>query len=73
MAEGTQFLQNKFKAQLAEKKKLVVDAIIDHPPPIPACDYHFNFLLEECRLLTRMLRKIDAIPEHDGTALLQFV
>jgi len=34
-------------AQLEAEKRRINDEINHYPPPIPACDAHFNYLLEQ--------------------------
>ena len=45
----------------------VVADIRSYPPPIPACDAHFNHLLELRRLLPKELERLDAAAA-DGTS-----
>lgn len=44
----------------------VVAEIRNYPPPIPACDAHFNHLLELRRLLPRELARLDGVVK-DGS------
>lgn len=37
----------------------VQEEIASYPPPIPACDAYFNFLLEQRALLSEELRRLD--------------
>ncbi len=39
-----------------------VDAIMTYPPPIPACDLHFNRLLEQRTAICLELRQFRAWP-----------
>ena len=47
----------------------VVSEIRRYPPPIPACDAHFNHLLDLRRLLPRELERLDTAVS-DGTVTL---
>ncbi len=46
------------KVHLEKEKKRIIDEIINYPPPIPACDVQFNFLLEERSRITQELRRL---------------
>lgn len=43
---------------LEHKKAQVNEAIVNYPPPIPACDQHFNYLLEERAKLPQELQRL---------------
>ena len=43
---------------LEGKKNLINDEIVNYPPPIPACDAQFNYLLEERARLTEELNRL---------------
>ena len=49
------------KTCLEAKKKQVVEEIVAYPPPIPACDAQFNFLLEERARLSQALSRLEAL------------
>ena len=46
------------KTSLEGKKNLINDEIRNYPPPIPACDAQFNYLLEERARLTAELNRL---------------
>lgn len=52
---------NKIRAKLVAEKQRIIAEITEYPPPIPACDQQFNFLLEERTRVTKLLRKVDAM------------
>lgn len=45
------------KTFLEEKKAEIEAEIIHYPPPIPACDQQFNYLLEQRALIAEELRR----------------
>lgn len=55
------------KTTLELKKSQINDEIMGYPPPIPACDVQFNFLLEERSKITQELRRVHEILE-EGTS-----
>lgn len=53
------------EAQLEARREAISRELGDIPPPVPACDVHFNRLLEERGLLVdtlQMLRKLRREP-----------
>lgn len=55
------------RTHLEQQKKQINDEIFHYPPPIPACDAQFNYLLEERVRLTQELQRIDEV-SVDGLA-----
>lgn len=51
-------LWGEIKTHLEQKKDLINDEILNYPPPIPACDAQFNYLLEERARLTGELNRL---------------
>ena len=51
------------------EKKRIFDEILNYPPPIPACDVQFNFLLEERSKITEELRRMRKISENDANGV----
>ena len=47
------------KAHLEEKKREIVEQILYYPPPIPACDAQYNYLLAERDRLTQAIGIIE--------------
>ncbi len=52
------------KEELQNKKKQIYEEIGNYPPPIPACDQQFNYLLEERTRISQELRQIDTISQE---------
>jgi hypothetical protein len=49
----------RLRASLDAERLRVQAEIGSYPPPIPACDAYFNFLLEQRALLNDELRRLD--------------
>src|SRR5690349_13202561 len=54
-------------AQLEQEKARVYAEIRQYPPPIPACDVQFNYLLEERAKLSQELGRVEAISKQHLT------
>ncbi|MFQ5938171.1 MAG: hypothetical protein ACE5LB_17350, partial [Acidiferrobacterales bacterium] len=50
---------------LESKKDKIYEEIRNYPPPIPACDLQFNYLLEERARISRELSRVDALITQD--------
>ncbi len=63
------------KIFLEEKKAEIEAEIISYPPPIPACDQQFNYLLEQRALIAEELRRFRRLSTQfsDPLALHEFV
>ncbi len=48
-----------FRLRLESLKETVAEEIRSYPPPIPACDAHYNYLLELRRILPQELARFD--------------
>lgn len=48
------------------KRRPIQDEIRKYPPPIPACDAHFNHLLDQRSALSRELVRLDTASRADG-------
>lgn len=46
--------------RLEARRRPIQDEIRRYPPPIPACDAHFNYLLDQRSLLSRELVRLEA-------------
>jgi hypothetical protein len=58
------------REHLESKKNQIAEEILYYPPPIPACDVQFNFLLAERARLAQALAQLDglmheALPTQD--------
>lgn len=49
----------KNRAQLEQEKRRINEEINNYPPPIPACDAQFNYLLEERARILQELSRLD--------------
>ena len=45
---------------LEARRRPIQDEIRRYPPPIPACDAHFNYLLDQRAMLSRELVRLEA-------------
>jgi hypothetical protein len=61
--------------QLETRKQEVLQEIRNYPPPIPACDAQFNYLLEQRDQLSVALNRLKGLAAYDAAAdeLLEFV
>lgn len=56
--------------ELLEARRLrVQQEIVKYPSPIPACDAHFNHLLEERGCITDELARLDGLAAASGDAI----
>ena len=51
------------KEHLKRKKSQISEEIFHYPPPIPACDVQFNYLLEQRARLVQTLRQLDTLSQ----------
>ena len=58
-------LKKEIESQLETEKQRIFDEILHYPPPIPACDVQFNFLLEERSAITQELRRMREMAGQD--------
>ena len=56
------------REQLEAKQNQIYDDIANYPPPIPACDQHFNYLLEQRTGIAQELRRQKALAEESLTS-----
>ena len=54
------------RRHLEAKRRPIQDEIRRYPPPIPACDAHFNHLLEQRSALSRELVRLDTLSRDGG-------
>lgn len=54
--------------QLEAKQNQIYGDIAHYPPPIPACDQHFNYLLEQRTGIALELRRQKALAEESLTS-----
>jgi len=60
---------------LESQRNQILDEIRRYPPPIPACDAQFNYLLEKRDRLSVDLNRLHKLPQGDDLAddLVEFV
>jgi len=58
-------LRREIESHLEMEKQRIFDEILHYPPPIPACDVQFNFLLIERAKITQELRQAHEIFAKD--------
>ncbi|MEM7344805.1 MAG: hypothetical protein AAF485_11225 [Chloroflexota bacterium] len=51
--------RQKLQALLEDKKREIQLEIANYPPPIPACDQQFNYLLEQQATVAQALRRVN--------------
>jgi hypothetical protein len=56
------------REQLQAKQNQIYEEIAHYPPPIPACDQHFNYLLEQRTGIAQELRRQKALAEESLTS-----
>jgi len=64
--------------QLTRKQQEIIREIRSYPPPIPACDAQYNYLLEQRTAIRQELRQVGALQQHlhgtdAQTALTEFL
>jgi len=57
-------LWDRVRRHLEAIRRPIQDEVRRYPPPIPACDAHFNHLLEQRSLLSRELVRLDTACRH---------
>ena len=60
------------KQYIETRRRPIQDEIRKYPPPIPACDAHFNHLLEQRAMLSRELQRLEAA-RRDGATVDAFI
>lgn len=55
------------RRHIESRRRPIQDEIRRYPPPIPACDAHFNHLLEQRSLLSRELVRLEAACKAAGS------
>ena len=58
---------DRLKQYIESRRQPIQEEIRRYPPPIPACDAHFNHLLEQLALLSRELQRLEAARREGGT------
>ena len=58
----------RIRQHLKDEKQRIFQEIRQYPPPIPACDVHFNTLLEERATILQESRQLAQIRQQNLTA-----
>ncbi|MCA9917846.1 MAG: hypothetical protein KC445_07845 [Anaerolineales bacterium] len=69
----TESLWSKIEDYLLQEKQRIFDEIVNYPPPIPACDVQFNFLLAERAAMMQDLQRLKGIAAGELATLRAFV
>jgi len=69
----TESLRQKIEDCLLQEKQRIFDEIVNYPPPIPACDAQFNFLLAQRAEMMQALQRLREISAGEPPALGEFV
>ncbi len=56
------------REELDATRHQIHEAVLNYPPPIPACDQHFNYLLEQRTGVAQELRRQKALAEESLTS-----
>ncbi len=56
------------REQLEATRHRIHEEILHYPPPIPACDQHFNYLLEQRTGIAQELRRQKVLAEESLTS-----
>ena len=52
---------NRIRKHLEMKRAQILEDIVNYPPPIPACDQHYNYLLEQRVHISQELRRLNTL------------
>lgn len=55
------------KEHVEARREEICNEIYAYPPPIPACDQQYNYLLEQRTQVRRELRRLDALRQESTT------
>jgi hypothetical protein len=62
--EFVEFRWERIRAYLESEKAKIYREIRDYPRPVPACDQHFNHLLEKRERISRELERMDEVTKE---------
>ncbi len=71
MASASDMLS--FRLRIESLRNSVVGELKNYPPPIPACDAHYNHLLELRQLLGQELTRLDSAADQDACSIEDFI
>lgn len=66
-------LWQKIEDYLLQEKQRIFDEIVNYPPPIPACDAQFNFLLTQRAEMMQALQQLREISAGEFSTLRKFI
>ena len=66
-------LWQEVESHLERQKQRIFDEILHYPPPIPACDVQFNYLLAQRAEMMQELQRLRAIAAGELLALREFI
>lgn len=52
------------ESYLEAQKRQIADEILHYPPPIPACDAQFNYLLEERARISQEINRLETLAQE---------
>ena len=64
-------LWQEVESHLERQKQRIFDEILHYPPPIPACDVQFNYLLAQRAEMMQELQRLRAIAAGGAAASLR--
>jgi hypothetical protein len=60
-SEWIKDIWNRIREHLETKRAQILEDILNYPPPIPACDQHYNYLLEQRVHIAQELRRLNTL------------
>jgi hypothetical protein len=60
-SECMEDIWNRIRKHLETKRAQILEDIVNYPPPIPACDQHYNYLLEQRVHISQELRRLNTL------------
>lgn len=66
-------LWQEVETHLEREKQRIFDEILNYPPPIPACDVQFNFLLAQRAEMMQELQRLREISGGEVDSLRDFI
>jgi hypothetical protein len=60
-SEWVEGIWNRIREYLETKRNQILEDIVNYPPPIPACDQHYNYLLEQRVTISQELRRLNTL------------
>lgn len=77
--EHVESVWSQIREHLEREKRRINEEINNYPPPIPACDAQYNYLLEERGQIFQEISRLEALnrgnltPEERMNAIIEFV